>query len=126
VRTIVGSGSAGGNESDDADALAALGIDLEQIRAAADEAFGSGALDRAMLRNGTTIGRIRMAPRVKKVIELALREAIGLGHNYIGTEHLLLAIIAEGEGVAASVLRGECGAAADMRAAVLAKISATA
>ena len=50
-------------------------------------------------------GHIPFTPRAKKVLELSLREALQLGHNYIGTEHILLGLIREGEGVAAQVLK---------------------
>jgi ATP-dependent Clp protease ATP-binding subunit ClpC len=53
-----------------------------------------------------TPGQIPFTPRSKKVLKLALREALSLGHEYIGTEHLLLAVVREGEGVAARILDG--------------------
>ena len=51
-----------------------------------------------------TSGQIPFTPRAKKVLELALREALSLGHNYIGTEHILLGLVRENEGVAARIL----------------------
>ncbi|MFH1680930.1 MAG: Clp protease N-terminal domain-containing protein, partial [Candidatus Eisenbacteria bacterium] len=74
-----------------------LGLDLDQIRQAVESMVsGSG---------GTlTIGEIPFTPRAKRVLELAVEEARLLGHNYVGTEHLLLGLIREGEGVAARVL----------------------
>ena len=74
-----------------------LGLDLDQIRQAVENMVsGSG---------GTlTIGEIPFTPRAKRVLELAVEEARLLGHNYVGTEHLLLGLIREGEGVAARVL----------------------
>jgi hypothetical protein len=77
-------------------ALAAVGVEQEAVRAQVVELVGSGS--------GSPTGHIPFAPRSKKVLELALREALRLGHNYIGTEHILLAILREGEGVAAQIL----------------------
>lgn len=104
---------------DDRTALASIGIDLDSITEAVDEAFGSGALWSAMMRNKEFVGRLRFAPRARKVIELSLREALALGHHYIGTEHLLLAIVREGDGVAAMILSERAGPLADVRDAVL-------
>ena len=94
----------------DAEALASIGIDLEEVRSAVEESFGKGALERGLFnsrrrKGGRGIGGPPFVPRAKKVLELSLREALALGHNYIGTEHLLLAIVREGEGVAAQLLR---------------------
>ncbi|MEY3028916.1 MAG: hypothetical protein RL198_313, partial [Actinomycetota bacterium] len=79
-----------------AKALEALGINLEQVREQVQEIIGQGAQ--------APSGHIPFTPRAKKVLELSLREALQLGHSYIGTEHLLLGLIREGEGVAAQVL----------------------
>jgi ATP-dependent Clp protease ATP-binding subunit ClpA len=84
-------------QSFDADALATIGIDLEAVRDAVEQAFGPGALDR------TRAGRRPFTPRAKKVLELALREARDFGHDLIGTEHLLIGL-ARGEGFAAELL----------------------
>jgi ATP-dependent Clp protease ATP-binding subunit ClpA len=97
------------SSADDAEALRAIGIDLDEVRSAVEGAFGEGALDRAGRANGKGFAKRRLgappfAPRSKKVLELSLREALSLGHNYIGTEHLLLAIVREGKGVAAQIL----------------------
>ncbi len=81
-----------------AQALGALGIRLEAVRARVEEIVGRG--------DSTPSGHIPFTPRAKKVLELSLREALQFGHNYIGTEHLLLGLIREGEGVAATVLVG--------------------
>jgi len=81
-----------------AQALGALGIRLEAVRARVEETVGRG--------ESTPSGHIPFTPRAKKVLELSLREALQFGHNYIGTEHLLLGLIREGEGVAATVLVG--------------------
>jgi len=66
-----------------------------------------------------TTGQIPFTPRAKKVLELALRECMSLGHNYIGTEHLLLGLVRENEGVAARVLRDFDADANKVRGAVL-------
>ncbi|MEH1017239.1 Clp protease N-terminal domain-containing protein, partial [Micromonospora sp. CPCC 206060] len=79
-----------------AKALESLGISLEGVRQQVEEIIGQG-------QQGSN-GHIPFTPRAKKVLELSLREALQLGHNYIGTEHLLLGLIREGEGVAAQVL----------------------
>jgi Clp amino terminal domain, pathogenicity island component len=77
-------------------ALESLGISLEAVRAQVKEIIGRG--------EEAPGGHIPFTPRAKKVLELSLREALQLGHNYIGTEHILLGLIREGEGVAAQVL----------------------
>lgn len=77
-------------------ALQNLGISLEQVRQEVENLMGRG--------DGIFTGEMGLTPRAKKVLELALEEARRLGHNYIGTEHLLLGLIREGEGVAARVL----------------------
>ncbi len=105
---------------EDADALRAIGIDLGTVRARVEEAFGPGALDRAVQRRrwrwrrgGTgSFGHIPFSPRAKKALELSLREALRLRHNYIGTEHVLLGLLREGQGVAALVLT-RCGISHD-------------
>ncbi len=78
-------------------ALQNLGINLEQVRQEVEKAVGKGG-------GFLFLGQIPFTPRAKKVLELAVNEARNLGHNYIGTEHLLLGLIREGEGVAAQVL----------------------
>jgi ATP-dependent Clp protease ATP-binding subunit ClpC len=79
-----------------AKALESLGISLEAVRSQVEEIIGQG--------QQAPSGHIPFTPRAKKVLELSLREALQLGHNYIGTEHILLGLIREGEGVAAQVL----------------------
>jgi ATP-dependent Clp protease ATP-binding subunit ClpA len=99
-------------------ALAAIGIDLDQVRRRVEDAFGPGALD-APLRPGCRPGQLPFAPRAKKVLELALREAVALGHRHIGAEHILLGILREGEGVAARILVERGVSVAAGRGAVL-------
>ncbi|MCQ2000263.1 ATP-dependent Clp protease ATP-binding subunit [Arthrobacter zhaoxinii] len=79
-----------------AKALESLGISLGAVREQVQEIIGQG--------QQAPTGHIPFTPRAKKVLELSLREALQLGHNYIGTEHILLGLIREGEGVAAQVL----------------------
>ena len=79
-----------------AKALESLDISLESVRGQVEEIIGQGAQPPS--------GHIPFTPRAKRVLELSLREALQLGHNYIGTEHILLGLIREGEGVAAQVL----------------------
>jgi len=79
-----------------AQALNSLGISLGAVRQQVEEIIGQG--------QQAPSGHIPFTPRAKKVLELSLREALQLGHNYIGTEHILLGLIREGEGVAAQVL----------------------
>ena len=73
-----------------------LDITVEEVRAQVARIVGQG--------DEVTTGQIPFTPRAKKVLELALREALSLGHNYIGTEHILLGLVRENEGVAARIL----------------------
>jgi ATP-dependent Clp protease ATP-binding subunit ClpC len=79
-----------------AKALEQLGVSLEAVREKVEETIG--------LSGTSPTGSPPFTPRAKKVLELSLREALQLGHNYIGTEHMLLGLVREGEGVAAQVL----------------------
>lgn len=116
----------------DAEALGSLGIDLDEVRERIEETFGPGALDRPVRPGppgsrwrGTLgpYGHLRLTPRAKKVLELALREARRLGHGAIGTEHLLLGIVRDGDGVAARLL-AEAGATPErLRTAVIEDLS---
>jgi ATP-dependent Clp protease ATP-binding subunit ClpA len=85
------------NDGVAAKALESLGVSLEAVRSQVEEIIGQG--------QAAPTGHIPFTPRAKKVLELSLREALQLGHNYIGTEHILLGLIREGEGVAAQVLQ---------------------
>jgi Clp amino terminal domain, pathogenicity island component len=76
--------------------LESLDITVERVRAQVMRIVGSG--------EEVTAGRIPFTPRAQKVLELALREALSLGHNYVGTEHILLGLVRENEGVAARIL----------------------
>jgi ATP-dependent Clp protease ATP-binding subunit ClpA len=96
----------------DAEALESIGIDLEAVRAKIEENFGPGALcpaprtRRGLFRRRSTARPSygRFTARSKKVLELSLREALRLHHNYIGSEHILLGLIREGEGLAAKII----------------------
>jgi ATP-dependent Clp protease ATP-binding subunit ClpA len=77
-------------------ALVSLGVKLDTVRHEVEEIIGQGG--------SPPSGHIPFTPRAKKVLELSLREAMQLGHNYIGTEHILLGLVREGEGVACQVL----------------------
>src|SRR3974377_747859 len=79
-----------------AKALESLGVSLEAVREKVEETIGPAG--------SSTTGSPPFTPRAKKVLELSLREALQLGHNYIGTEHMLLGLVREGEGGAAQVL----------------------
>jgi ATP-dependent Clp protease ATP-binding subunit ClpA len=113
----------------DAEALGTIGIDLEEVRRRVEASFGPGALQ---WRPGCGRGRvprfgghIPFTPRAKKVLELSLREALALKHRYIGTEHILLGLVREGEGLAMLVLT-RLGAGPDaIRARVLDALRST-
>jgi ATP-dependent Clp protease ATP-binding subunit ClpA len=79
-----------------AKALEAMGVSLQDVRSQVESIIGRG--------HSEPRGHIPFTPRAKKVLEMSLRESLQLGHNYIGTEHLLLGLIREGEGVGAQVL----------------------
>ena len=109
---IVGEGSLA---TSDADALRTIGIDLDEVRRNVEETFGPGALEwdriertqrkrwwQRSRRCGD--GHVPFTPRAKKVLELALREALRLKDQFLGTEHILLGLLREGEGAAAMLL----------------------
>jgi ATP-dependent Clp protease ATP-binding subunit ClpC len=77
--------------------LESLSVTVEEVRAQVARMVGQG--------DETVTGQIPLTPRAKKVLELSLREALSLGHDYIGTEHILLGLARENEGVAAKILR---------------------
>jgi ATP-dependent Clp protease ATP-binding subunit ClpA len=125
----------------DAAALRTIGIDLDAVRAAVEESFGPGALDggtgtahddlqgpwwrrrhRQQQPTGSPRGHIPFSPRAKKVLELSLREAQALEHDYIGTEHVLLGLLREGQGLAVRILRDEGVELDHLRELVLAEL----
>ncbi|WP_300012957.1 Clp protease N-terminal domain-containing protein [Pseudonocardia sp.] len=90
----------------DADALATLGIDLDEVRRHVEDTFGAGALDRTRAASGRGrwfAGHVPVDRSAKKALELALREALRCTHNYIGCEHLLLGLL-HAEGSAQTIL----------------------
>ena len=95
--------------------LEALGVTVERVRRQLIQIVGAG--------EEITTGQIPFTPRAKKVLELALREALSLGHDYIGTEHLLLGLVREDEGVGARILL-DCNASAEtVRRAVITRLA---
>src|ERR1700744_4307286 len=108
-------GLLGEPESIGGQVLAGFGLTLDGVRGEVVEKIGRGKKQPA--------GHIPFTPRAKKTLELSLREALAIKHNYIGTEHILLGLISEGEGVAAQILRDHADPA-DIRAAVLTAVSA--
>jgi ATP-dependent Clp protease ATP-binding subunit ClpC len=94
-----------------AKALESLGISLDEVRGQVENIIGQGAT--------APTGHIPFTPRAKKVLELSLREALQLSHNYIGTEHILLGLAREGQGVAAQVLVKQGATLDAVRSAVL-------
>ena len=136
----------------DAAALATIGIDLDAVRAAVEDSFGPGAMDtgtahedgegpwwrrrqiqrqrlyrqnpasQAQAGGGSPKGHIPFTPRAKKVLELSLREATALKHSYIGTEHVLLGLLREGQGLAVKILRDEGVPLDQLREQVLAEL----
>ena len=119
----------------DASALEAFGIDLGQVRRRAEEAFGPGALERpvgkrmgGLFRRGYLRyigGNLPFNNDAKRLLERSLREALALRHNYIGTEHLLLAVVANERSAAAGVLRhlGVTPSHEEVKTRVLAEIN---
>ncbi|RJQ25661.1 MAG: ATP-dependent Clp protease ATP-binding subunit [Peptococcaceae bacterium] len=103
-------GLIGEGEGVAAKVLTALGVDLEQVRQAVEQVIEPG-------KGGTPV-EVSLTPRAKRVLELAVDEARRLGHNYVGTEHLLLGLSREGEGVAAQVLNALVGDHRKVRDAV--------
>jgi ATP-dependent Clp protease ATP-binding subunit ClpA len=101
-------------DDEDAAALKAIGIDIDQVRRAIEKNFGPDALrlprkepepKRGFFgRRGPSGGHIPFSPRSKKVLELSLREAIRLRHNFIAPEHIMLGLLREGEGLASVIL----------------------
>jgi ATP-dependent Clp protease ATP-binding subunit ClpA len=92
----------------DSQALASIGIDLDEVRRRIEEEFGPGALQRSRPGCGPTGRGMSLTRRAKRVFRLALRERERLGDGSVGTEHLLLGLIAEREGLAMRIL--ECRA----------------
>ena len=100
----------------DPDALAAVGIDLDEVRRRAEEAFGTGALEETSAWRGG--GAPRWTPKAKKALQLAVRDAMALGHRHIGPEHVLLGLARVHDGLAARLLGRRGLTSAVLRAAV--------
>jgi hypothetical protein len=98
------------------EALESLGVSLEAARRDVEEMIGKGKT--------AATGHVPFTPRAKKVLEISLREALQLGHNYIGTEHILLGLVREGEGVAAQVLVKQGAGLSSVREQVIGLVSA--
>jgi ATP-dependent Clp protease ATP-binding subunit ClpA len=109
----------------DAEALRSVGVDLDEVRNRVEEAFGPGALERST-RGGRCpgAGHIPLTPKSKKALELALREALHLGHRSIGTEHLLLGLVRDERCSAARILAARGADRERVRAEVLRQIAA--
>ena len=113
VVRVAGEGHRVTLEEGDTEALRVIGIDLDEVRRRIEEAFGQGALERSASARrrrgrrkacGPSVGHMPFTPRAKKVLELAVREAKALRHDYIGTEHILLGLVRERDGLAAGML----------------------
>ena len=131
ILELVGSGPSAPLGAGDADALDAIGIDLDEVRRRVEETFGEGALERRVRpgrRRGRARGReagsghISFTPRAKKALELSLREALRLGHRHIGTEHLVLGLVRV-DGTAAEVLAARGASWERVCGAVIAEVS---
>ncbi|MDQ1402036.1 MAG: ATP-dependent Clp protease ATP-binding subunit ClpC [Actinomycetota bacterium] len=104
-------GLMGEGEGVAAKALGSLGVSLDQLRVEVERTIAPGTTE--------VVGAPPFTPRSKKVLELSLREALRLGHNYIGTEHMLLGLVREAEGVAAEILLAKVGDLSRVRDAVI-------
>jgi ATP-dependent Clp protease ATP-binding subunit ClpA len=113
----LGSPSASGRTIDP-DALASIGIDLDEVRRRLDEAFGPGALEGGG-QSSVASGHIPFAASSKRVLEQALREAVALRHAHIGSEHVLLALVAVEDRAVARLLEARGVAPSRVREAVL-------
>ena len=118
--------------AEDAAALRTIGIDLATVLARIEQSLGPDALTpapcpqrrrRLRRRQPARERSLPFAPRAKKVLELSLREALALGHNYIGAEHILLGLLREGDGLAAQILTDTGVDVHHLRRATLAALS---
>ena len=116
---------AGREEPDtlDADALASVGIDLDQVRRAAEATFGPGALDRARRARSRRPGRMRLTAEAKKALELALRAAVELRHRELTGGHLMIGILNQGHNGALDLLSAFAASPAALRADVIARLA---
>lgn len=107
----------------DADALASVGIDLDQVRRAAEATFGPGALDRARHARARRPGRMRFTADAKKALELALHAAVELRHRELTGGHLLIGIIDQGHNGALDLLSEFAASPAALRADVITRVA---
>ncbi len=106
----------------DAERLAVLGIDLDEVRRRTEEAFGPGALDRRRPSRSVGPGSVPWTPEAKRVLQLSLHEATDLRHSYIGTEHVALGLV-KADVVPVAGLLAERGVTyVDIRAEVVAEL----
>jgi ATP-dependent Clp protease ATP-binding subunit ClpA len=110
------------NDDLDAEALTALGIDLDAVRTTVEATFGAGALDRPPSGPRDSAGHIPFTPRAKKVLELALREAIALKSKSIADGHIALGLLREGDGLAMKVIHDRGIDPADLRRDLMATL----
>lgn len=110
----------------DADALASVGIDLDQVQRAAEARFGPGALDRAGQARARRPGRMRFTADAKKALELAVRATVGLRNREITGGHLLIGIIDQGRNCALDLLATAAADTAALRTDVLRRLTAAA
>jgi ATP-dependent Clp protease ATP-binding subunit ClpA len=113
-----------GFSGEDAEALRSVGIDLDEVRRTVEETFGPGALDQEVSPVGDRwVGHVPFTRGAKKALELGLREAIRLGHGYLGTEHLLLGMVRDERCSGARILAAHGLALERVRAEVLREIA---
>jgi hypothetical protein len=117
VRRSVGEGRSPGPVRPDSESLASVGIDLDEVRRRAEQAFGTGALERTSAWRRQALSCITR--RARKALHLALREALRLGHRQVGSEHVLLGLVRTEDGLAAEILARRAGSLAAVRSAVL-------
>jgi ATP-dependent Clp protease ATP-binding subunit ClpA len=115
IAMLAAAGITGSGRHEPVDALATIGIDVDEIRQRADQTFGAGKF---------TFPRPAYTAEAKKAIELSVSEAQALGHDYVGTEHLLLGLLAQGQGIAIRILATAGADPAELRPIVLARIGA--
>jgi ATP-dependent Clp protease ATP-binding subunit ClpA len=113
-----------GNGDLDAEALGALGIDLDAVRTTVEATFGAGALDRPRSGRRDVSGHIPFTPRAKKVLELSLREALALKSPSIADGHIVLGLLREGEGLAMKVIHDRGIDPTDLRRDITAALAA--
>jgi len=103
----------------DAELLGEIGIDLNAVKEKVEAAFGTGALDRPARRRRPLLGHMPFTGRAKKVLELALREAIALKHDFIGDGHILLGMLRERDGIGARAIAESSLDAAALRREII-------